>query len=160
MRDKVHIALKAFGPSDLEDRELVLRMLRHEDAIHYSELGQDIHRNPYNGSLVSLAPRRIVERMVLTHFGFTTDEESLTLYTQIFRHYCDAGKGLDEEIMNSVYYLRHNLCLRFRSPELKVGDRLPNCTTLLDLQGNPSSADLHTLVKAHGHTMICAFSSS
>ena len=144
-----------FTTTTLTDRSLVLTLLKYEDTLIHSKTGQDVYKNPYNLSLTSLEPQKIIQRMVLAHFGFTTTETDVNMYREIYHTYPH-----DMEIRSSVTYLRENICLTYTSKALQIGAPIPSYTHFYTTKGTPSTNSLQTLVTQAPLTMICAFSSS
>ena len=153
------IVYREFTQEDVKNKALILQMLRKEDEIMHSTYGQDIYRNSLNHSLTSLMPQLIIQRAILASFGFTTDDRSVDAYRSIFRNYYISPTEYDREVLQSVTYMRENLCLYYTTPKLKIGQTAPNCL-LYGLDGK-SQHELYSLIRPTSRfTMLCAFSSS
>ena len=150
---------RPFTMKDVSDRELVLRMLRHEDAIILGEQGAKIYRDPLNLPRVSLHPEFTIHRKVLTDHGFDTSDESVANYRRIFRHYYRSPTDYDAEILSSVVYMRENKCVYYTRPPITVGDRLPD-SRLYDLDGVTTTGVHEALGNDFDYAFVAGFSSS
>jgi hypothetical protein len=161
VKDSVVIKLKPFKMTDVKNRDLILKMLKYEDSIITSEVGQSIYRNKVNEALFSIEPQLIIQRMTLKHFGFDTDDDSGSNYREIFRNYYKSPTNYDKEVLQSVTYMRANRCVYYTQPIIKVGDKIPN-VELYDLDGK-TKLDLHKDILKEGdfnYAFMCAFSTS
>ena len=158
-----------FTTAHLNDKQLMVQMLQYEDSIIHSEFGQDIYRNKFNESLTSLTPQRIIQRIVLKHFGFTNTEVDIELYRQVFKTYYKSPTNYDADIMSAVTYLRENLCLYYTTSPLVIGDVVPN-VNIYSIHDVSTMVDLYSILENQNdekridnrinYTMICSFSSS
>ncbi|AYV86736.1 MAG: hypothetical protein Sylvanvirus7_34 [Sylvanvirus sp.] len=174
---------KVLQKLDIQNKELVLRMLRREDEIMHSKTGQDIYRLCYNNAMENVMPQIIIQRMVLNEFGFTTsNDQSLNMYHQIMKEYYQSPTEYDEDVMQAVTYFRENSCLYFTSPCIELNQPVPDCYDLYELSEFPMSndtkeldelkmdsnplppVDLHSILsqrtKKIQYTMLCGFSGS
>ncbi len=145
---------------DIKNKELVIKMLTDEDTLINSETGQDIYRNMYNGRGTTLEPAFIIQRMILTKYNFTTDQESLNNYREIFRTYYHGPTNYDWSVLKCVTYMRENLCPYYTSKIIEIGDVIPN-TSLFKLDGvTKINLDTDIFISKYQHTFLCAFSTS
>lgn len=147
-----------FTQSTIADRQLILEMLKFEDQLYLSPQGQDILKQ-FGKNTTSLEGSKTIQRMTLNHFGYQSNDDSLSAYRRIFHHYYQSSTDYDKEILSSVYYMRENRLLYYTSPEIKIGDQIPN-TTLYTTTPESTPIDLHTLVKKHNIKIIASFSLS
>ena len=66
-----------FSTTDLNNRDLIIKMLKYEDTIYKSEIGQNAFKS---FGLGQLEPLLVINRMTLIHFGFNTDDNSFYTY--------------------------------------------------------------------------------
>jgi hypothetical protein len=111
----------------ISDRDLVIRMLQHEDQLFHSPAGQEIVSHAV---FTSIEGSNTLKRKTLNHFGFSTCDESLDNYNKIISYYYRSPHDFDADVMNSATYFRMNRCLYYDSPILRVGDTIPD--VLLD----------------------------
>lgn len=129
---------KFFTSIQVTDRDLILRMLRHEDEIIHGEQGKMIYQRHEN-SLTSLAPEKTIHRVVLKEFGFDTSAESVEMYRTIFAYYYRSPADFDKEVMQAVTYMRENRTVFYTSPVIEVGSILPDAPILTLSDGKPTS---------------------
>ena len=104
-------------------------------------------------------PQLTIQRAILASFGFTTEDSSVEAYRSIFRNYYVSPTDYDRDVLQSVTYMRENLCLYYTTPELKISEPAQNCS-LYGLDGK-SQHELFSLIRPTSRfTMLCAFSSS
>ena len=96
-------------------------MLKYEDKLYLSESGQQLLAN-YGSNTTSLEASKIIQRLTLNHFGFSSNDDSLKVYRTIYRTFSD-----DSEIMSSVFYMRENRCLYYTSHDLKLVTQCQMC---------------------------------
>lgn len=125
--------LVPFREEQLKNRKLVLGMLRAEDKLYMSDLGQE-HINSHGG-IYSLESGKIIQRAILKRFGYQYDDESLKNYRSVIHHYYKSPHDYDKEVMSSVVYLRENRLLYYKTPLPCVGDIYKD-VPLTDLKGN------------------------
>lgn len=154
--------LKDFTPSDIANRDLILAMLQYENKLFFSEEGQRVMAEPGMNNLTSLEGSKTVQRLTLNHFGFNSAEQDLSHYRTIFHHYYHSAFDYDEEILSSVFYMRANRCLYYKTPELERGDTVPDCE-LYNIDTN-SSCRLYDILadpdKSRPKTILAAYSLS
>lgn len=148
--------IRGFTHTDVLSRDLVINMLRYEDSIGRSEVGQNMYKNLFNEPRVSLNVEKALNRMTLSKFNFDTSEESLANYRTVFRTYYKGPNDYDHEVINSVYYMRNNRCVFYTEPKISVGDKIPDCT-VYELDGQ-TPVTVHSLLKQASHTLFAAFS--
>ena len=142
------------------DKELVINMLQFEEEFTKSNEGQDLYRNPLNRPYVSLHIEKTINRIVLNNFGFNTLDESVEMYRTIFKTYFNSPDDYDEDVINSVHYMRENKCVFYKHPKLKIGAHIPDCT-LYNLDGETETT-LYNAINKHNFNkvVIAAFSLS
>lgn len=145
-----NIKKRQFQIEDLRNRDLILKMLKYEDELYLGEYGQNCFRSKYNERL---HPHYHIQRKVLNDFNFTTTDESLKLYREIYHTYPD-----DKEIHDSVVYLRENRCLKYTAPKININDIFPN-TVVYGLDGK-TEYDLYSIMKPYEKVVVGAFSTS
>jgi len=148
-----------FVLEDIKNRELILDMLKYEDTLYLSNEGQSTLRN-YGSNFSSLESSKIIQRQTLEKFNFCSSEESLKNYRKIFQHYYRSSIDYDNEILQSVFYMRENRCLYYTEPELIIGDKLPD-VELFNLDGTTKN-NLYDILdkKDYNNCIIAAFSLS
>ena len=149
--------LVPFTKEHLNDRNLIIKMLKWEDKTLLGEEGQCVYRNKYNKHL---QPHFAVQRQVLRHFGFDPCDESLKNYREIFRTYYNGPEDYDKEVLDSVVYMRENRCVYYTSPIIDNGDILPDCR-LFCLDGKTETS-IHKILDEGGYQscVVGAFSTS
>jgi len=150
---------KKFTQKDVNNRSLVIKMLKYEDSIVFSKEGQDRFRNILNAPRSSTENMHAFHRMTLHNFGFTTEDDDVRNYRSIFKHYFKSPDVYDKEVVDSVHYMRENRCVFYKSEPLNVGDTAPNCR-LFHLDGTTKTTLHDQLNQDGGMTMVCAFSNS
>lgn len=145
-----------FTQQHLKDRKLMLSLLKQEDDLFLSDLGQN--HMTLHGGLYSLENNKALQRKVLLDNGFQTDDTSLKNYRSVIHHYYHSATDYDKEIMNSVVYLRENRLLYYTTPKPQAGDHLIDLD-VLDLTGN-HKVTLSSLISQKPYTILAAFSTS
>lgn len=112
------LKLPDFDEPQLGDRVLVLAMLRKYEEIFRGE-GQAFYIQNLHKTLTTFGPENQIRRMVLNHFGFNALSLSMRTFKRIKTVY--AG---DQEVRNSVTYLKFNRILYWTTPETKIGDNI------------------------------------
>ncbi len=109
------------------DREVILRMLRREQELRYSDQMQAMYDN-LSQSLNSdqETVEKAIQKQVREEFGFSNSSASIRNYQSIGYHYRD-----DEEVRQSVSYLRLNI---IRDCPIREGELAPD-VTIFDLEG-------------------------
>lgn len=149
---------REFTADLLDNRDLVLSMLKYEDALYLSAEGQKIIGDPYMNNVWSLEGGKTIQRKTLGNFGFTSSDASVATYRSIFRHYYKSPNEYDAEILGSVYYMRENRLLYYKTPELKIGDSVPDCDLYM-LDGT-TTTNLHSVLNPDKITILAGFSTS
>lgn len=151
--------LISFNLTHIQNRELILKMLKYEDELFLSDSGQKF-LNIYGNNTTSLEGSKSLQRKTLNNFGFESGELDLGNYRKIFNYYYNDSKNYDFEILNSVYYMRENRCLYYKSPPLKKNQIIPNLN-VFGLDGI-TQYDLYQLIKSKNYnkTILAAFSLS
>ena len=144
---------KTFGKQDVQNRDLVIKMLKYEEELTKSDYGQSLYKNTLNKPLISLTIEKAINRLVLQHFNYEPSDESVDNYRTIFKTYYKSPFEYDKEVLDSVHYMRENKCVYYKTLPLKIGDTVPDCklhnTTLYEL-----------IDKSKDYTMVAAFSLS
>ena len=154
------VNLKQFTMDDVHNKNLVIEMLNYEEQLTKSDYGQSLYRNKLNKPFVSLTVEKALNRLTLSQFNFDTTDESVENYRMIFKTYYNSPTDYDADVLNAVHYMRNNKCMYYKSPQLNIGDKLPNCK-LYDLCGE-NQMDLYDIInkKNFEYVMIGAFSLS
>lgn len=151
--------LISFEETHIKDRYLILRMLKYEDKLFLSNQGQKFLQE-YGENTTSLEGSKSIQRMTLNNFGFESTEQDLKKYRTIFHYYYVNSLNYDTEILNSVYYMRENKCLYYKSKPIELGIQIPNIN-VYGLDGT-TQYDLHQLIRSKNYskTILAAFSLS
>jgi hypothetical protein len=151
--------LISFDESHIGDKNLILKMLKYEDKLFLSEQGQQFLAD-YGKNTKSLEGSKSIQRITLNNFGFKSTEQDLKKYRTIFHHYYKSSLDYDPDILNSVYYMRENKCLYYKTKPLELGVQIPN-VNVYGLDGI-TKYDLHQLIRSKNYskTILAAFSLS
>ena len=164
-----------FTEIELSTRDLVIRMLKWESEYMCSEEGQQRYKTIGSGQFTSLDNEYAFNRRVLREFGFTTNDFSVANYRKIFRTYFRSPSDYDADVINSSHYMRNNRCVFYTTPEIKVGDQIPDVPLLTngnqpitlydairDYKLGPSTTttDSSANNQEWSRLFICAFSNS
>lgn len=149
--------VRPFGQDDVNNKELVIKMLEYEEAYIRSDEGQARYKDPMTRPRVSLDNEYAFNRLTLAHFGFDTSDESVAWYRRIFRTYYRSPTDYDADVINASHYMRNNRCVFYTAPELNVGDEIPD-VPLYRLDGKVQTSMYDVL--GEKRTMICAFSNT
>lgn len=140
-------------------RPLVLTMLRYEDVLIHGPEAQEAYKAFRALGHHSMDVERMTARQTLDHFGFSTDDASLATYRSLAKLYHD-----DDEVKESVTYLRANRCLRYTLPFPSLGEVCPNPPVHPFHMKTGTTAEtepLHTLFdRSKDQRIVAAFSSS
>lgn len=150
-----------FTKDHVNDRDLVIKMLKHETGIATGEWGQQRYRDPGSGTSVSLDNEYAFNRRTLHDFGFNTSDEDVLTFRTIFKNYFKGPDDYDKEVIDSSYYMKNNRCVYYQAEPLANGDLLPNCR-LYKLDGT-TATDLHSAIRGSSGAsrgLICAYSNS
>jgi len=127
-----------FTGDHVKDKQLVIKMLQFEDSYTKQPETQELYKSKLNMTGVSLNIIYAVHRYVLNHFDFNTSDESVEIYRSIFRNYYKSPTDYDEEVLSSVFYMKANKCVYYKTPEIKIGDKMQNCN-ILHLDGTKTT---------------------
>jgi len=149
-----------FTVQDINNKQLIIKMLNYEEEFTKSNDGQLLYHNPLNRPIVSLTIEKTIHRIVLTKFGFDTSDESVNNYRLIFKTYYKSPDDYDKDVINAVHYMRENKCAYYKSSILEIGHKIPDCT-LYHLDGK-NVTTLYDIInrKNANHTLLAAFSLS
>lgn len=151
--------LVSFEKSHIANKDLILSMLKFEDQLFLSKEGQNF-LNEYGRNITSLEGSKSIQRMTLNHFGFESKDTDLAIYRTIFQHYYRNSMDYDPDVLNSVYYMRENRCLYYKTEPLKLNTTIPN-VDIYGLDGT-TQYNLHQVIKEKNYTktILAAFSLS
>lgn len=152
--------LQPFTMAEVNNKNLVIEMLKFEDYYGKSEDGQNYFRSSI--SLLptgSLEPVYAIHRYVLTHFGYSSDDQSVANYRNIFKTYYTSPTNYDNDVISSVYYMKGNKCVFYNKPKPKIGEKLIDCN-LLNLDGTNTTLFNVISNNTFKYCFIGAFSSS
>ena len=135
-------------------------MLHYEEEYTKSQRGQDMYRNPLNKPFITLNVEKTINRIVLNHFGYNTEDSDVETYRTIFRTYFRSPDDYDKEVIELVHYMRENRCVYYKSKPMKINDIIPDCT-LYKLDGK-TKINMYEIInkKRHNYTVVAAFSLS
>jgi hypothetical protein len=150
---------KPFTKESVNDRALVIQMLKYEDTLIHGDIGKQIYTNPLYKPRISLFPEHTIHRIVLTKFGFDTSDESVANYRTIFITYHKSPTEYDKEVLDSVTYMRENKCVYYTKPVIGKGDKIPNCK-LYTLDGKTETTVYDQLGSEFKYAFIASFSNS
>lgn len=145
-----------FSQDHVRNRDLILKMLKAEEQLYMSKLGQEHILN--HGGLSSLDNVKTLQRQILKEFKFNPSNTSLDNYRTIIQTYYRSPDDYDQEIMSSVVYLRENRLLYYKTSKPEIRQ------TYIDLpvydRGSERKlyiSDLIKQAKQNGKTrLICA----
>lgn len=154
-----HAPKQPFLKEHVLNRDLVLKMLQHEERLVFSPEGQDRFRNPLNHPDTTLNVDKGFQRNTLSHFGFDASDASLEMYRTIFRTYFRNPDDYDKEVIAASFYMRNNRCVFYKEPKLQVGEAVPDAP-LVTPSGEPTT--IYKAIEALGtpKAIVCAFSES
>lgn len=113
---------KEFTIDLLSNRDLMIKMLKHEDQIIHSDFTKNMYEDHVFASHETLSDVYAIHRKVLSEFDFNTSPESVENYRKIFDHYYKSPTDYDQEVLNSVTYMRENRCVYYTEPIINIGD--------------------------------------
>lgn len=108
-----------FTQANLQDKSLILDMLKAEDKLFFSSHGQEHLQS--HGSIYNTESGKVIQREILKQYGFSTDDDSLKTYRLIIQEYYRSPTDYDKEVLDSVVYLRENKLLYYTTPKILVG---------------------------------------
>lgn len=159
MRDLSETLRRPFTSTDVANKDLVVKMLRHEDSIMTGHEGAAIFADETLQHLTELDTYHIFHRMTLATFGFQTAAKDVLTYRTIFSHYYRNPTDYDKDVLSSVCYMRENKCVYYTAPQVNVGDSAVD-TELLTLDGASTSLNAELLSLKHKYVFVGAFSTS
>lgn len=160
--------LKPFTKNDVENKQLVMQMLKYEEQLAKSDTGRELYGNLSNKPLVGLNVELILNRLTLAHFGFSSDNESVDFFRTIFKTYYKSHTAengnividYDADVINSSYYMRNNKQKFYKSRVLSIGEKIPDCV-LYKPNGTDTVSLYDTICKTNAkYTFIGSFSLS
>lgn len=157
---RLHNNLKIpFTGKHVNDKPLVIAMLKYEDELARSKQGQNHYKAQLNLPMQSLMVVYSFHKQTLDHFDFDTSDQSVQNYRTIFSTYYNSPTDYDAEVLSSVHYMRANKCVYYESLKLNVGDKMINCN-LLSLNGE--NVKLFDILAKHKyeHVIVASFSNS
>lgn len=135
---------KEFTDLELTNRELVIKMLRWESEFMCSPEGQARYKAQGSGQFTSLDNEYAFNRRVLREFGFTTNDSSVANYRRIFQTYFQSPTDYDHDVIQASHYMRNNRCVFYTTPEIHVGDQIPDVPLLATNPANPNKNNIPT----------------
>jgi hypothetical protein len=153
---KFDTKLIPFTTEHVLDRALILRMLKFEDN-YGRTTGQEIYK-VYTSH--NLEPGYAINRKVLSHFGFTTTLKDVETYRGIFSAYYNSPTNYDEEVLNSVYYMKNNKCVFYTKDKLTINDTIRDCNLLTTIGNDVTLFDAIDRYRPFNQIFLCAFSMS
>ncbi len=152
--------LNKFESKDVENKQLVIEMLKYEEMITFSDMGQSLYKNTFNMPLTSLCVEKSLNRLTLKHFGYDTSDDNVEMYRKIFSHYFNSPLDYDKDVINSIHYMRENKCVFYKLPRIEIGSVIPLCD-LYDHK-TESKYELHNILKDNkpSCSIIAAYSLS
>jgi len=114
--------LSKFTIDHLDNRELIINMLKHEDSIIHGDIGKTIFEDPSYEHFSSLEGMHTIHRIVLNDFNFKNDDDSVSVYKKIFLKYYKSPTDYDAEVLQSVTYMRENKSVYYTTQDYNVGD--------------------------------------
>jgi len=155
MRNLEQLRLPDFDETHLSDRKLVLAILRKYEEIFRGE-GQAFYKQNLRKTLTTFGSEDKIRSIVLNHFGFN----SLSLSMKTFKRIKIVYAG-DQEVRDSVTYLRFNRILDWTTPETKIGDIIVNFGDLPIYTLDGKRVNVKDLIgQDFGMAVVAAFSSS
>lgn len=155
-----------FTAEHVKNRELIMKMLAHEDTIIHSDVATQIYRNPTYGGYQTLETVYITHRMTLTAFNFCNTDEDVKMYRTIFRNYYRSPTEYDKEVLDKVTYMRENKCVYYTGKDYNIGDTFHD-VPVWDITGTQQLSVVNILQnqrttegEPYLYTFIGAFSNS
>ncbi len=148
-----------FTQKDIENRKLIIQILKYEDSLILGSVGDNIFKSNAFELFTDLETTYIFHRLTLNYFNFESDDESVENYRKIFSHYYKSPTDYDKEVIESVAYMRENRCVFYTSEKLNIGDTFPD-SELYELDGKTKVSIYNKINKEDNYTIIGAFSNS
>lgn len=114
--------LSKFTIEHLDNRDLIIRMLKHEDSIILGDIGRTIFEDTSYEHFSSLEGMHTIHRIVLNDFNFINDDTAVQIYKKIFLKYYKSPTDYDLEVLESVTYMRNNKSVYYTNSDYNVGD--------------------------------------
>lgn len=158
-------AARRFTAAEVANRELVIRMLQHEEAITRSAEGQARYATPGMGARTTLNIELGFQRETLRHFGFGDTDDDVAVFRTIFRTYYNGPRDYDAAVLGASHYMRANRCVYYTAPELEVGDAVPDLP-LAPVDAPDAPVTVHGVLRAQqadagaSRVVLHAFSAS
>lgn len=148
---------KIFDINDINDKDLIIKMLKYEDNFSKSNEGQLFYKNSMYRPYISMDIILIINRIVLLKFEFDTCDISVENYRSIFKTYFESPDKYDKDVIQAVHYMRENKCIYYKNPLINIGEKIPNCE-LINLDG--STTTLYDEIKKEDgdYTVFASFS--
>ena len=114
--------LSKFTIEHLNNRKLIINMLKYEDSIILGDIGKTIFEDPSYEHFSSLEGMHSIHRIVLHDFNFKNEDDDVENYKKIFLKYYKSPTEYDEEVLQSVTYMRENKSVYYTKPDYNIGD--------------------------------------
>ncbi len=154
-----HNNYHSFTEKDIQNRDLVINMLKYENDIIHSDVGKSIYENEAYELFSSLETMFVIHRITLNAFGFTTTDSDVNNYRKIFSYYYKSPTEYDKQVLDSVTYMRENKCVYYTAKDFNVGDTFED-TQVYDLSGKNKVNISSKINSEDEYTFIGAFSNS
>ncbi len=151
--------LNPFLEEYIQNKELILKMLKYEDSLILGDIGKQIFENDTYELFSNLETTYIFHRLTLNEFQFSSDDIDVINYRKIFSYYYKSPTEYDNDIINSVAYMRENKCIYYKEPELEKNNSIPDIE-LYKLDGITKTTLYKEINKDDKYTIIGAFSNS
>jgi hypothetical protein len=151
--------LREFTNEIITNRELIIEMLKYEDQVIHGDIGKKIYNDNSYEHYTTHEAMYAIHRIVLSEFGFRTNENDVKTYRKIFQTYYSSPQVYDKEVMESVSYMRENKCLYYTGKDYGIGDIFEDIN-LYDLSGKNKIMLFDKINKDDKYTFIGAFSTS
>ena len=151
--------LQNFTNEIILNRNLIIEMLKYEDKVIHSDLGKNIYNDNSYEHYTTHEAMYAIHRIVLSEFGFKTDDNDVNTYRKIFQIYYSSPLVYDKEVVDSVSYMRENKCLYYTGKDYGIGDIFEDIN-LYDLSGKNKIMLFDKINKDDKYTFIGAFSTS
>jgi len=151
--------LREFTNEIITNRELIIEMLKYEDQVIHGDIGKKIYNDNSYEHYTTHEAMYAIHRIVLSEFGFRTNENDVKTYRKIFQTYYSSPQVYDKEVMNAVSYMRENKCLYYTGKDFQIGDIFVDIN-LYDLSGKNKIMLFDKIQNDDKYTFIGAFSTS
>ena len=151
--------LKNFTNEVILNRNLIIEMLKYEDKVIHSDLGKNIYNDNSYEHYTTHEAMFAIHRIVLSEFGFNTNENDVNTYRKIFQSYYSSPDVYDKEVMDSVSYMRENKCLYYVGKDYKIGDFFED-VKIYTIDGKENVSLFNIIKKEDKYTFVGAFSTS